>query len=157
MAGSIPAAPASRTVKTYTPDPSTPCPMTARREPSGDQAGNVKAIPAAPYGTTEPPEASLVMSRPLESTTARREVFGEAAMTDTGGGTTGATLMTPRPDTNARTTIETMSVTRSATVSARRPRLGGWGSGGPGSSKTAGSAMATRYVTAAYHGVDAPM
>ena len=66
-----------------------------------------------------------------------------------GGGVT-----TPLPETKARTTIDATSVSRMATVRARRTRLTGVGIGGPGSSNT-GPSMTTRYGTSAAHDVDA--
>ena len=65
-------------------------------------------------------------------------------------------VTTPRPETKASTTIATTSVSKTATVSARRTRLTGVGTGGPGSSKP-GPSMRTRYGTFAAHEVDAPM
>ncbi len=102
-------------------------PMTAIREPSGDHAGKLNRTPGRPTGVTAPPIPSIVTSRPSAAITARRgrpASRGRLASVVACGTVTCGLVMTPRPEMNARNSVDTTSAPTIATVRMRRPRPG---------------------------------
>src|SRR3954453_23211080 len=119
-------------------------------------------MPAPPSGAERRPLSSATTRRPAASTTASRPAGaadgadaagrpgGDADGDDVAAGTwsvgvgwsgPGGGVTSPRPDTNARNTIDTISSTMIPATAARRARPGGRGTSGPGSSKVSGPSM----------------
>src|SRR6478735_3160573 len=156
MAASPGVVPAAGTVNTSIADPSGRCAMVAIRVPSGDHAGNENLVPVSPKRTGEPPSSSMVDRPPVASTMARRAALAMSVAGVAGVGAGGGVLTTPRPDTKARTTIDATSVSRTATVRARRTWLPGVGIGGRGTAN-AGSSMFFFFKQKTAYEIDAPM
>ena len=81
--------------------------MTAIRDPSGDQAGKVNWVPGPPSGVTALPVASIVRRWPSASIDGEPRDGGRSRGLAVDRGTvSGWTVTTPRPEMNARKTID---------------------------------------------------